>query len=186
MSYLVIGLGNPGIKYERTRHNLGFMVVTRLAEELKLKFKEKDNYHIAEGDLEGVPLFIMKPMTYMNLSGKAVAHFLRYKEIADEKIYVVYDDIDMALGKLRLKWNGGSGGHKGVQSIIDERQNKGFFHLKIGISKPPLKELVDGHVLGVFRPEEWEVINPAIDKACQCLKMAITQGSHKAMAMFNG
>lgn len=186
MAYLVVGLGNPGNKYTRTRHNIGFMVVDLLADNLKLSFKEKENYLIAEGELEGCPLFILKPMTFMNLSGKAVAHFLRYKNFSDENIFVVYDDLDMPLGKLRLKWNGSGGGHKGIKSIVEERQNKSFFHLKIGIGKPPIKELVEGYVLSKFSPQEQEVINDAVYKAYLCIRTAIKEGVTKAMNAFNG
>lgn len=186
MSYLVVGLGNPGTKYAKTRHNIGFMVADFLAESLNLTFKEKEHYLIAEGEIEGSPLFILKPMTFMNLSGKAVVSFLRYKNILDEHIFVVYDDLDMPLGKLRLKWNGSGGGHKGIKSVIEERQNKNFYHLKIGIDKPPLKELVEGYVLTKFSPQEQEVINDAVYKAHLCIKTAIIDGATKAMNTFNG
>lgn len=186
MAYLLVGLGNPGQKYAKTRHNLGFMVADSVAKSLNLIFKERDNYLLTEGELGGSPLFILKPLTFMNLSGKAVASFLKYKKIEDEQIFVVYDDIDMPLGKLRLRWNGSGGGHKGVKSIIEERQNKNFYHLKIGIDKPPLKELVDKHVLGQFSKDELKIIETSIVKANLCIKSAITAGVTKAMNTFNG
>lgn len=186
MSYLVVGLGNPGEKYAKTRHNIGFMVADLLADSLNIDFREMSNYALGEGEFNGSPLFILKPFTFMNLSGKAVKDFLRYHEISEKDMFVVYDDIDLPLGKIRLKWNGSGGGHKGVKSIIEECERRGFYHLKIGIDKPPLKELVDKHVLGRFTKDEMAVINDAIHNAHLCLKMAITEGATKAMNTFNG
>lgn len=186
MISFVVGLGNPGPKYAKTRHNVGFMVADAFASSLNFIFKKKDNYEIAEGEFASSPIFILKPLTFMNMSGKAVSGFLKYHNVSGENMFVVYDDLDMATGKLRLKWNGSGGGHKGVQSIIDETQRKDFFHLKIGIDKPPLKELVNEHVLSKFTPEEFEIINSAIKKAVLSLSTAITEGSAKAMNLYNG
>ncbi|GAB4439886.1 MAG: aminoacyl-tRNA hydrolase [bacterium] len=186
MAYLVVGLGNPGTKYAKTRHNIGFMVSDFLADKLNIDFREKENYLIAEGGIEGIPLFILKPLTFMNLSGKAVSSFLRYRNITDDSIFVVYDDLDLPLGKLRLRWNGSGGGHKGVKSVIEERQNKNFYHLKIGIGKPPVKELVEGYVLSKFTPDEQIVINDAVNRAHLCIITAIKEGTTKAMNDFNG
>ena len=186
MAYLVVGLGNPGPKYAKTRHNIGFMVAEELASLQGITFVEKDDYAIAKGELEGAPLFIIKPLTFMNLSGRAVRNFLRYNNIPGDNLFVVYDDLDMPLGKVRLKWNGSGGGHKGVQSIINELQSKEFYHLKIGISKPLLKELVEGYVLTKFSPEEKKVIDEAIKRAVLSLKTAMTEGASKAMTLYNG
>lgn len=186
MAFLIIGLGNPGKKYERTRHNLGFSVLDLLAERLNFSFHERENYLIGEGDFNNSSLFLLKPLTYMNRSGLAVKNFLRYKDIDERSIYVIYDDLDLPVGKIRLKWNGGGGGHKGVQSIIDNMGTKNFYHLKIGISKPPLKELIEHHVLGNFTKEELQYIEPAKINAIECLIIAITESPERAMNKFNG
>ncbi len=186
MAYLVVGLGNPGPRYANTRHNIGFMVADDIASSLNLSFREKENYAFCEGEFEGFALFILKPLTFMNLSGKAVSAFLKNRNIPNEHIFVVYDDLDMPLGKVRLKWNGSGGGHRGVQSVIAETQNKNFYHLKIGIGRPPLKELVDAHVLGKFSPDEKTVIEESIKRACLGIKTAIKEGPIKAMNAYNG
>jgi PTH1 family peptidyl-tRNA hydrolase len=186
MSWLVVGLGNPGRKYEKTRHNAGFQVAETLCNELRLSFTEKENYIIAEGEVDNTSLFILKPQTFMNLSGRAVSAFLRYREdIAAENIFVAYDDLDLPVGKLRLRKGGSGGGHKGVKSIIQELGIRDFYHVRIGIDKPPLKELVDDYVLGKFNPTEKKVINEAVENAVSCIKMCILEGRAKAMNEFN-
>jgi len=187
MAFLIVGLGNPGKKYEKTRHNLGFSVVDLLAERLNSSFFEKENYLIGEGVINNIPLYLLKPLTFMNRSGLAVKNFIKYKnDIGEKGIFIIYDDLDLPVGKIRLKWNGGSGGHRGVNSIIENLGTKNFYHLKIGIDKPPLKELVENYVLGNFTKSEIEFIEPAKEKAVDCLLYAITESPEKAMNKFNG
>lgn len=187
MTWFIVGLGNPGKIYENTRHNIGFNVLNLLAKEIDANFQIKKNYEIAEGYLGITPLYLLKPQTFMNLSGKAVAEFVKYKNFFEpSKTLVVYDDLDLPVGKIRLKWNGGSGGHKGVTSIINELGTKNFYHLKIGIGRPPLKELIENYVLGKFSKEEKEIIDTAIVRAISCIITLIEQGSQIAMNKFNG
>jgi len=187
MTWLFIGLGNPGKKYEKTRHNIGFNVVNAFSEYLNVIWENKKNYAFGEGNLDGIPIILLKPLTFMNLSGKAISEFCKYKNtITSEKTVVVYDDLDLPVGKLRLKWNGSGGGHKGVASIISEWGTKNFYHLKIGIGRPPLKELVDSYVLDRFSQEEFFVINEAIEKSVSCLTTLIKEGPQTAMNKFNG
>ncbi len=187
MTWLIIGLGNPGKKYENTRHNIGFNVLNLLAGRINFYFQIKDNYELAEGYLFGNPLFLLKPLTYMNLSGKAVSEFVKYKNFLDSsKTLVVYDDLDLPPGKIRLKWNGSGGGHKGVNSIIHELGTKDFFHLKVGIGRPPLKELIENYVLSKFNKEEQTIIDDAISKASTCIITLIEKGPQIAMNQFNG
>lgn len=187
MTWLIVGLGNPGKKYEKTRHNTGFQVTDVFAHKNNLVFETKKNYEIAEGYLDDIPIFLLKPLTFMNLSGKAVSEFLKYKNLLSlEKTVVIYDDLDLPVGKLRLKWNGGSGGHKGVNSIINECGNKNFYHLKIGIGRPPLKELIEFYVLEKFSKNEKEIIDEAIEKATMCIISLIKEGPQMAMNKFNG
>lgn len=187
MTWLIIGLGNPGKKYENTRHNIGFNVLNLFAEEIKANFQIKKNYELAEGSLNDIPLFLLKPLTFMNLSGKAVVEFTKYKNFLEaSKTLVIYDDLDLPVGKIRLKWNGGSGGHKGVNSIINELATKDFYHLKIGIGRPPLKELVEYYVLEKFSKNEREIIDTAIIRAVSCITTLIEHGPQIAMNKFNG
>lgn len=187
MTWLIIGLGNPGKKYENTRHNIGFNVLNLFAEEINTYFQIKKNYEIAEGYLNGIPLYLLKPLTFMNLSGKAVVEFIKLKNFFESsKTLVIYDDLDLPVGKIRLKWNGGSGGHKGVNSIINEMGTKDFYHLKIGIGRPPLKEFVEYYVLEKFSKNERETIDTAINKAVICIKTLIEEGPQMAMNKFNG
>lgn len=186
MAYLIAGLGNPGKKYEKTRHNLGFSVVDILAERLNIDFSEKDNYLISTGEINNAPLYLLKPLTFMNRSGLALKNFLKYRNDIEEKdIFIVYDDLDLPVGKIRLKWNGSGGGHKGVRSVIEELGTRNFYHLKIGIDKPPLKELVEGYVLGNFSKAELDVIVDAKIKAVDCLFTAIRESPTIAMNKFN-
>ncbi len=185
MSYLIVGLGNPGKRYENTRHNLGFKVADRLAEKLNIKFTEKDSYLIASGELEGSPLFLIKPLTFMNRSGTAVRSFLRYKNIEGRNIFIVHDDLDLPLGAIRLRWNGSSGGHNGIKSIISELGTAEFYRLKIGIDKPPIKEMVEHYVLQPFSKAEMEITDETVDRAAECLISAISQGADKAMNKYN-
>ncbi|MCX7770545.1 MAG: aminoacyl-tRNA hydrolase [Proteobacteria bacterium] len=187
MTWLIIGLGNPGKKYENTRHNIGFNVINLFAEEIKISFLNKKIYDLGEGYLGSTPIFLLKPLTFMNLSGKAVVDFVKYKNsIEGSKTIVIYDDLDLPLGKLRLKWNGSGGGHRGVNSVISEWGTKDFFHLKIGIGRPPLKQLVENYVLEKFNKEEREIIDSAIIKAIACIRTLIEEGPQIAMNKFNG
>lgn len=187
MTWFIVGLGNPGKKYENTRHNIGFNVLNLFAEEIKANFQTKKNYEIAEGYLNGIPVYLLKPLTFMNLSGKAVIEFVKYKNFSGfSQTLVIYDDLDLPVGKIRLKWDGGSGGHKGVNSIINELGTKDFYHLKIGIGRPPLKELIENYVLDKFNKDEREIIDAAINKAVLCITALIEQGPQIAMNKFNG
>ncbi len=187
MTWLFVGLGNPGKNYEKTRHNTGFNVVNAFSEHVNISWEKKKTYAFGKGYLDGIPIFLLKPLTFMNLSGKAVSEFCRYNNtITSEKTVIIYDDLDLPVGKLRLKWDGSGGGHKGVASIINEMGTKNFFHLKIGIGRPPLKELVESYVLDRFSSEELLVINEAIEKSVFCLLTLIKEGPQIAMNKFNG
>lgn len=183
---LIVGLGNPGRKYIKTRHNLGFTVVDKLAEKFNLKFNEKDLYLFSQGNIEGKEVTLVKPLTYMNLSGKAI------REIADEKILenlpnsmiVIHDDLDLPLGRIKIKKNGSSGGHKGVQSIIDYLGTKDFIRVKIGIGKDPEMEISD-YVLSPFSNEQKAIIKEKVSQAVDSIVTILTKGAEKAMSIYN-
>ncbi len=183
---LIVGLGNPGRKYSKTRHNLGFMVVDKLAQKYDLDFNEKKDYLISQGNIESKEVALIKPLTYMNLSGKAV------REIADEKILknlpnsliVIHDDLDLPVGRIKIKKNGSSGGHKGVQSIIDYLGTKNFIRVKIGIGKDQEMEISD-YVLSPFSKEQKAIIKDKVLQAVDSIVTILTEGVDKAMNIYN-
>ena len=180
---LLVGLGNPGKDYAGTRHNVGFEVLGRLAAAAGLIFQREKKWQsevcrTAEG------LFFLKPQTYMNLSGRAVAAAARFYKIPPEEILVVYDDVALPLGQQRFRMNGGSGGHNGIQSLITELGSQDFPRLKIGIGGVPGSRLT-GHVLGRFREEERDVAEKALASAVDAVQVALTEGVNKAANRFN-
>ena len=175
-TWLVVGLGNPGARYESTRHNMGFLAVDRLAEREKLRFnKLRFKAWTAEWKLGETKVLVMKPQTYMNLSGEAVGAAARFYKIPPEHILVVSDDIDLPVGKLRLRAFGSAGGHNGLKNII-----------KVGVGSPKQAgyEVVDW-VIGMPVGEEQKTLLDALDRAAQAIPAVITQGMDKAMNRFN-
>lgn len=183
---LIVGLGNPGRKYKNTRHNIGFMVVDELAKKFGLEFKEKNDYSAAQITLGNKNIVIIKPTTYMNLSGIAVKKVIN-EDILNNLPYsliVVHDDLDIPVGRIKIKKNGSSGGHKGVQSIIDSIGTKNFIRVKIGIGKDPHQDVSD-YVLSPFTPEERPVIEEKIAQAVDSIVVIINEGVDKAMNIYN-
>ena len=183
---LVVGLGNPGPSYARTRHNVGFWVVDRLAERNRLRFGERDyRSQVARGSIRGERCVLLKPQTYMNLSGEAVGRARRALRIEPVEILVVYDDLDLPAGRLRIRDAGGAGGHHGVESLIESLGGKGFPRIRIGIGRPagdPVDFLTDDPVT----PEEAAVFEPAVDRAAEAVETWLTEGIATAMNRFNG
>lgn len=182
-THMVVGLGNPGPEYKGTRHNVGFEVVETLAERHGAKLNtNRQQALVAEVDIHGVPTLLVKPLTYMNLSGRAVLAHARHHNIKPEKILVVADDLDLPTGKLRMRANGSSGGHNGHKSIANSLATQDYPRLKIGISNDG--ETVD-HVLSKFTPEERATINPAVQKAADAAEKWLADGPEKAMNFAN-
>ena len=187
VDWLVVGLGNPGAKYEHTRHNMGFLTVDLLAEEkgVKLnKVKFKAAYNVLS--FAGARCLVMKPQTYMNLSGEAVGAAARFYKIPPEHILVVSDDIDLPVGKLRLRAFGSAGGHNGLKNIIQHLGSDRFPRIKVGVGSPKQAgyEVVDW-VIGMPVGEEQKILLDALDRAAQAIPAVITQGMDKAMNRFN-
>jgi len=182
---LVLGLGNPGKKYYFSRHNLGYQVVDKLARDYNIALREEGLLvQWGIGKLQEKEFILAKPMTFMNLSGEA-AHYLKEKlKIYPEEILVVHDDMDLPFGRLKLVQGGGSGGHKGVASIIDRLGTEQIPRLKVGIGKP-----IDGdgvsYVLSEFSKEEMEVLPQIIEKAKMAIELILKEGLPKAMSIFN-
>ncbi len=159
----IVGLGNPGKEYEKTRHNVGFMVIDLIAKDLNFSFKKKFNADIAKGIYNGETLILVKPLTFMNNSGEAVRMVTDFFQVAHEDILVIYDDLDLPIGKLRLREKGGSGGHNGMKSIIAHLNHQIFKRMRIGIGND--KSEVIKHVLGTFSKEEKEILDQVLNKA---------------------
>jgi len=186
---LVAGLGNPGRKYKETRHNIGFWVVDRLAEQASLTFKEARvpaKYQIADALLWGQKIFLLKPLEYMNKSGEPVKLLSSYYGITPEDILVVHDDLDISLGRLKFVRSGGHGGHNGIRSIIERLATKNFPRLKIGIGRPPQNIPADRYVLSRFSPQEREVVEEIIDLSVKGIEEFVRNGIDSAMNKFNG
>lgn len=185
---LIVGLGNPGAEYEKTRHNVGFMVLDRLigpagAESGGTWHKVRE--WKAEIARATSGLILCKPLSYMNLSGRTVGAVARYYKATPAEILVIYDDLDLPLGKLRLRLGGSAGGHNGIKSIIEHLGTQAFPRLRIGIGAAGEQEGAITHVLGRFSPAETPVIEEAMDRAAKAVDYAQTRGLLAAMNQFN-
>jgi PTH1 family peptidyl-tRNA hydrolase len=184
--WLIVGLGNPGPRHRHNRHNAGFMFLDLLAKTLEASFtKNQSRSLITQVSFEGQKAILAKPMTYMNESGRAVASLARYYDIPPERIVVAYDDLDLPLGRLQLRPEGGSAGHKGMRSIIQHLASREFPRLRIGIGRPPGRMDPADYVLQDFRPDEKELMEIAIRHAESCLRVLFREGIDHAMTYCN-
>ncbi len=183
---LIVGLGNPGKEYLFSRHNLGFMVVDRLADDLDIRVaRSQFDSLTGDGTISGNRIILAKPQTYMNLSGNAVAVLLRYFKLEIEDLIVIHDELDLPFDIVRIKKGGGDGGNKGVRSIMNQLGSPDFVRVRIGIGKPPRKEMTEGHVLGRFFPEEMEKLPDILVRAADAVEAIIKSGLAAAMNQFN-
>ncbi len=189
VSWLVVFLGNPGDKYAKTRHNVGFMTADVMEKRLNTKLSRiRFNALTAIADFQGEKLLLLKPQTYMNLSGNAVAPAAAYYKLPVDHLIVVCDDVDLPLGKLRIKTKGSSGGHKGLKSIISVLGTEEFLRIKIGVGAPVRENaenpMVDW-VLGEFKGKDAQVIAETCDRAADAVCCIIDEGSARAMNQYN-
>lgn len=186
-TWLVVGLGNPGARYESTRHNMGFLALDRLAEREKLRFnKLRFKAWTAEWKLGEDKVLVMKPQTYMNLSGESVGAAARFYKIPADHILVVSDDIALPVGKLRLRAAGSAGGHNGLKNIIRHLGSDRFLRIKVGVGMPQNAEYdIADWVTGMPMGEEQKILLDALDRAAQAIPAVITLGMDKAMNRFN-
>jgi len=182
---LIVGLGNPGRKYAGNRHNVGFQCLDRLAEAWGLSFgRRKHKALLAQGQIAGLKVILAKPQTFMNLTGEAVERLARFYKVPPESILVIYDDLDLPVGRIRLRPEGGSGGHKGMKSIIEHLGTNGFLRLRVGIGRPPHGDPVD-YVLNDFAPDEGLVIEEAYERAVSAVELWLAEGIVAAMNRYN-
>jgi len=183
MYWYFFGLGNPGAEYLMTRHNFGFMVLDAFASKHRLKFKEDFKTFSAYAKFKDKAVLI-KPLTFMNNSGKAVIAWKKRDNIPVNRIFLIYDDMDLPLGKIKILPKGGSGGHKGVQSVIDALGTKDFPRMRLGIGKPANKDVIS-YVLSPFSKSELEVVKEVISTAVLAIEEIIFSGLQKAMNRVN-
>lgn len=182
--YLIVGLGNPGREYEMTRHNTGFMVVDELANKLGVTFEDKRYGFVAETSIKGRKVFILKPTTYMNLSGNAVRYWLQKENIDQSRMLVIVDDLSIPLGDFRLKGNGSNGGHNGlgnIQQLIGQQ----YARLRMGIGADFQQGQQVDWVLGRYDDEDMKTLQPSIDMAVEIIKSFVLAGLNITMNQFN-
>lgn len=186
VAWLIAGLGNPGRRYQNTRHNVGFMVVDRLAQKYTISLSEKKHDSlVGAGVVEGFRVILAKPQRYMNQSGPPVARLAAYAGLESDNILVIHDDIDIILGKLKIKTKGGHGGHNGLKSIVAAVGTGDFPRVRIGIGRPDMAADVTDHVLGRFSAEEARMIQPVLDCAEDAVKTILCKGLIEAMNQFH-
>lgn len=180
--YLIVGLGNPGSAYANNRHNLGFMVLDKIARANGISWKVvRGIYESGELRQSDQTLFLLKPLTFMNLSGKALAHFTSKKFLDFNNIIVVHDDLDLSFGKIRLKRGGGDGGHRGVRSIVDSLRFKDFIRIRMGVGRPPEGVSAEAFVLNDFSEKsEKENIEQLVDNGVSAITSVVSLGIEKA------
>ncbi|MCC6146087.1 MAG: aminoacyl-tRNA hydrolase [Anaerolineaceae bacterium] len=185
--YLIIGLGNPGREYRESRHNIGFMVVDHLCEEMGITVNRLQSKSlIGTGIWQGRKLILAKPQTFMNLSGQAVAQLVRFYKTPIENLLVIHDDLDLPLGTLRMRPEGGAGGQKGLASIIQSLGTQQFSRLRIGIGRPPGRMSPADYVLQKFSKAEQEILPAISTQAGGAVQAFLVEGLQQAMNRFNG
>lgn len=183
---IIVGLGNPGNEYAKTRHNVGFMLIDALADNLNITlWKDKFNAQIAEGRIGTEKILLVKPQTYMNNSGEAVGPLMRWYKLEPEDIIVAHDDMDIPAGTVRIRKKGSSGGHNGIKSLIAHLGSENFARIRLGIGRPLPGWSVVKHVLALFPAEDRIEVDKAIDYLIPAVKCIITDGLDIAMNKYN-
>ena len=185
----MVGLGNPGLKYKFTRHNIGFRIVDNLARDIEIEFKKVKSYYslISRGMINNQKVILLKPQTFMNLSGRAVSKVVSYYKIPLRDLLIVYDDLNLELGQVRIRKKGSAGGHKGIESIMQYLDSEEIPRLRIGIGSPLVNFNFDyvSYVLSNFNNEEKDKIGEVIQLSTDAIKTVIEDGFEKAMRKYN-
>lgn len=183
---MVVGLGNPGSEYEKTKHNVGFMVIDEIADTVShTPWREDFQAKIATANIGGEKVLLVKPLTYMNLSGEAVGALMRYYKIKPEDIFCIYDDMDLPVGKVRIRMSGSSGGHNGIKSMIAHVGTEKFPRFKLGIGRPLPKWTVIDHVLAPFPKEQEKDFSDGVKLMAKSVLGCLEIGVEKGMSQFN-
>jgi peptidyl-tRNA hydrolase, PTH1 family len=185
MIRLIVGLGNPGLQYIKNRHNIGFVVLDEIARRLSTSFLVKSNSHLAEARVGSGKIFLLKPQTFMNLSGNAIVPFMRFHKLEPSQVLVIHDDLDLPFGRLRVRTGGSSGGQNGVKHLSEQLGTDGFVRLKIGISRPPKDWSVPNWVLSNFAPEELPMLEKVIKVSADAAEIIAKDGAVEAQNKFN-
>lgn len=184
--FLIVGLGNPGLRYRNTRHNVGFHVIDALSEKYGISIKRlKYKSLVGDGLIEGKRVLLTKPQTYMNASGESIKEIVEWYKIPTEKIILIYDDVDLPLGKIRIRRGGSGGTHKGMHSIIYHLQLDNFPRIRIGIGQVPEPLDIIDYVLGKFDKYERGIIGKTIIRAAEAASLIIKSGVDEGMSKFN-
>lgn len=182
--WLVVGLGNPGEKYARTRHNVGFMVVDALAHRFNVSFQNGFKGEVGKVELAHQPCILLKPQTFMNLSGDSVQAVTHFHKIPNARVIVIQDELDLAFGLVRVKVDGGHGGHNGIRDIV-RTNGSDFIRVRVGVGRPQIKGLEADYVLNEYRSDEKTVLNEQIVDACDAVLSILSDGAQKAQMRFN-
>ncbi len=185
--WLIVGLGNPGLRYEKTRHNLGFMLIDRLAREFQTQVKREEcRALIGRAEIESKTVELVKPQTFMNLSGESVSCLLKKENRVKDNLIVVVDDLALPLGKIRLRANGSAGGHNGLKSINECLKTQDYIRLRIGISPEHQINDTKNFVLESFSRSDLETVDKVLEQSADAIRAVLSGGVEKAMAKFNG
>jgi PTH1 family peptidyl-tRNA hydrolase len=186
--HLIVGLGNPGAEYAKTRHNAGFILVERLAERWQTGWTNERKFaaRVAKTERHGQKVLLCEPQTFMNLSGEAVGALVKYYQLPLAKILVVVDDADLPFGEIRLRPGGGTGGHHGLESVTQHLGSKEYARLRIGIGRQNEARQITGHVLGKFSADESALLEKVLERAAGQLECWLSAGLQQAMNQFNG
>ncbi|KJR47938.1 Peptidyl-tRNA hydrolase [Desulfosporosinus sp. I2] len=182
---VIVGLGNPGPQYADTRHNIGFLLVDQLAEINNLQFRVKFQGLWAEGNVEGERLLLLKPQTFMNLSGRSVSELVHFYKVGGENLLIVQDDLDLPLGKMRLRDQGGAGGHNGIRSILSELGTDKFWRLKLGVGRPPKDWDPARYVLSPFEEVELPKLDDLLVRSEKATNLWIKGETDRAMNLYH-
>ena len=189
MLKILVGLGNPGLRYEFTRHNIGFRIVDSLARDIGIEFKKVKSYYslLSRGTINNHKVMLIKPQTFMNLSGRAVSKVVSYYKIPLRDLLIVYDDLNLELGQIRIRKKGSTGGHKGIESIMQYLNSEDIPRLRIGIGNPSVNFNFDcvSYVLSNFNNDEEDKIEEVIQLSTEAIKTIIEDGFEKAMRKYN-
>lgn len=184
--WLIVGLGNPGAELAWTRHNFGYFLIDYLSKSWFLPLNQLTcNVQWGRGAFEQAEVVLAKPLTFMNQSGPAVASFLNYLELTPSQLVVVLDDLDLPLGKIRLREKGRSGGHKGLESVIEALGQPDFPRLRLGIERPLTKGEEADYVLSPFSEKEWPTVKLSLERAREAIEFLLKEGLNRAMELFN-